>query len=224
MIPWKTIDRAQMPDNAGEISLHRRGDAYSIRVDGLELMNSSSHESEDALGRLACKRVAGRPEPCVLIGGLGLGFTLAAALCELPCPAQVLVAELVPAVVAWNREHLGHLAGHPIRDERVSIREADVAEIIRNERAAFDAILLDVDNGPDGLTHRGNDWLYSDDGLRASHAALQETGVLAVWSATPDATFTKALRQSGFEVEEVRVRSQGRQSAARHTIWIAEKG
>lgn len=223
MIPWKTIDRVQLPDSGGELSLHRRGDEFSIRVDGLELMNSLIHESEDALARLACTRIADRPKPCVLIGGLGMGFTLASALKQLSSRARVVVAELVPEVVAWNREHLASLSGRPLQDERVTVREVDVAQILKKERGTYDAVLMDVDNGPKGLTRKGNDWLYSRNGLDASFAALRPAGVLVVWSAAPDEAFIKRLRQSGFEVEEVRVRSKGRHGGTRHTIWIAEK-
>lgn len=223
MIPWKTIDRAQLPDDRGELSLHRRGDEFSIRVDGLELMNSLAHESEDALARLACTRIADRPEACVLIGGLGMGFTLAQALRGLSSRARVKVAELVPAVVAWNREHLANLSDCPLKDKRVIVCEVDIIRILKKERGTYDAILLDVDNGPEGLTRKGNDWLYSQNGLDASCAALRPAGVLAVWSVAPDKAFTKRLRQSGFEVEDVRVRSKCRHGATRHTIWIAEK-
>ena len=223
MIPWKTIDSAQLPDSGGEISLHRRGDEFLIRVNGVDLMNSLAHESEDTLARLACKRIADRPKPCVLIGGLGMGFTLASALCQLSSKARVVVAELVPAVVAWNREHLADLSGRPIQDDRVTVYEVDVAQILKKEHGAYDAILLDVDNGPEGLTQKGNDWLYSRNGLDASLAALRPAGVLAVWSVTPDEAFTARLRQSGFKVDDIRVRSKGRHGGARHTIWIAEK-
>jgi len=223
MIPWKTIDRVQLPDSGGELSLHRRGDEFSIRVDGFDLMNSLAHESEDALARLACARIADRLKARVLIGGLGMGFTLASALKQLSSRAQVVVAELVPAVVAWNREHLASLSGRPLQDERVTVREVDVAQILKKERGAYDAILLDVDNGPEGLTRKGNNWLYSRRGLDASFVALRPAGVLAVWSSTPDEAFIKRLRQSGFEVEEIRVRSKDRHGGTRHTIWIAEK-
>jgi spermidine synthase len=223
MIPWKNIDSARLPDGGGEISLHRRGDEFSIRVDGLELMNSLSHESEDALGRFACSKIADRAEPRVLIGGLGMGFTLASALRQLGPRARVTIAEIVPSVVAWNREHLSELAGRPLEDERVAVREEDVALILKRERGAYDAIVLDVDNGPEGFTQRGNSWLYSRDGLNASHSALRPRGVLAVWSVAPDDLFTKRLRRSGFEVEEVRMRSKGRHGSARHTIWLGEK-
>lgn len=223
MIPWKTIDCAQLPAGGGELSLHRRGDEFSIRVNGFDLMNSLTHESEDALAKLACKRIADRPKLSVLIGGLGMGFTLASALSQLNSRARVVVAELVPAVVAWNREHLASLSGRPLQDERVTVCEVDVAQILKKERGAYDAILLDVDNGPESLTRKSNDWLYSRNGLDVSFAALRPAGVLAVWSSAPDEAFIKRLRQSGFEVEEVRVRSKGRHGGTRHTIWIAKK-
>jgi len=223
MIPWETIDRTQLPENAGELSLHRRGDEFSIRVDGQELMNSLAHESEDALAKLACERIAGRPKPRVLIGGLGMGFTLASALRALGPRAQVVVAELMPEVVAWNREHLAELSGRPLEDERVTVRETDVVRILKKERAAFDAIMLDVDNGPEGLTVKGNGWLYTRNGLDATYAALRPAGVLAIWSDKSHDTFVKRLRQTGFEVEELRVRSPGRHGSARYTIWLAQK-
>ena len=223
MIPWKTIDRTQLPAGGGELSLHRRGDEFSIRVDGLELMNSLAHESEDALATLACKRIAGRQSPCVLIGGLGMGFTLAAALHELGSKAQVEVAELMPEVVAWNREHLAEMSGRPLQDKRVTVREDDVVKILAKERGAYDAIMLDVDNGPEGLTLKGNRWLYTRKGLEASYAALRPAGVLAIWSDKSHDAFVKRLQQVGFVVEEIRVKSRTRHGAARYTIWIAEK-
>jgi len=223
MIPWKTIDRAQLSDAGGELSLHRRGDEFSIRVDGRELMNSLAHDSEDALARLACAKIADSPQPCVLIGGLGMAFTLASVLHQLGSTARVVVAELVPAVVAWNREHLADLSGRPLEDERVAVRKIDVAHILRKERGAYDAILLDVDNGPEGLTRKGNNWLYTQSGLDASFAALRTTGVLAIWSAAPNEAFVKRLRLAGFDVEEICARSKGRHGRSRHTIWIAEK-
>lgn len=224
MIPWKTIDRVQLPHNEGELSLHRRGDEFSIRIDGLELMNSLVHESEDALAKLACKKMIDRPTPRVLIGGLGMGFTLASALRNLGNNARITVAELIPAVVAWNREQIGELAGHPLRDKRITVYKGDVANILRKEREAYDAILLDVDNGPEGMTQKKNNWLYSRKGLDASFTTLRPKGVLAVWSVMPDEAFTKRLHQAGFDVEEVRVRSKGRHGSSRHTIWIATKG
>ncbi|MBT3182764.1 MAG: spermidine synthase [Deltaproteobacteria bacterium] len=223
MIPWKTIDCTQLPKGGGELSLHKRGDEFAIRVDGYDLMNSLAHESEDVLAKLACRKIADRSKPSMLIGGLGMGFTLAAALKQLNSKADVVVAELVPAVVAWNRKHLAKLSGNSLDDKRVTVRELDVAEILKKESSAYDAILLDVDNGPEGMTVKGNDWLYSKNGLNASFKALRPRGVLAVWSVRPDEVFAKRLGKSGFDVEEVRVRSKGRHGSSRHTIWIAEK-
>ncbi len=186
-------------------------------------MGSRKHGSEDTLAKLGCRHLSGQPHPHVLIGGLGMGFTLAAALAQLGADAEVIVAELLPAVVQWNRQHLGHLAGHPLDDPRCSVSLCDVAEKLRGRQASFDAILLDVDNGPEGLTQHDNNWLYSVEGLQHAYAALRPGGVLAVWSAGPDATFRKRLRQVGFKVAEEQVRAHGRRKGARHTIWIAQR-
>lgn len=224
MIPWKLLDTAQVPGNGGELRLYRRGDEFSIRIaDGGELMNSRIHGSEEALAELTCGKIADRSRPRVLIGGLGMGFTLAAALHHLGADAEVVVAELVPAVVVWNRGPLGEHAGHPLEDKRATVCEGDVADILKTRQQAYDAILLDVDNGPDGLTSKNNDWLYTMDGLHASFGALRPEGVLAVWSAGPDREFTKRLRKAGFRVEQVRVRARGKKGA-RHTIWLAARG
>lgn len=223
MIPWEFIDRAGVPGSDRELRLYRRGGEFSIRVAGCELMNSRMHGSEDALAEYACDRIAGRPSPRVLIGGLGMGYTTAAALGRLGHGARVVVAELVPKVVAWNREHLGALAGHPLADPRVTVREADVSRIIMEESRAWDAILLDVDNGPGGLTRRENDRLYGPAGLAAAYSALRPAGVLAVWSAAADPAFTRRLRQSGFTVDEVGVRARDTRGS-RHTIWLARRG
>jgi spermidine synthase len=220
---WALLDMAQVSGSSGELCLYKRGEEFSIRVGNCELMNSRVHGSEDALGELACARIADRPRPRILIGGLGMGYTLSAALRGLGAEGQVVVAELVPAVVAWNRGPLGELAGHPLQDDRVTVREIDVAQIIQAEMGAYDAILLDVDNSPKGLTKEGNDWLYGLSGLREACAALRPGGVLAVWSAGPDQAFTQCLRKVGFKVEEVRVRARGARGGARHTIWIAER-
>ena len=224
MTPWILLNSAPVPGNGVELRLYRRGDEFSIRILGRgELMNSRVHGSEDALAEHACARLAGRLKPRLLIGGLGMGFTLAAALRQLGDQAQVVVAELVPAVVAWNRGPLGEPAGHPLRDPRVTVRQVDVARILMVERQAYDAILLDVDNGPEGLTRKENDWLYGVNGLNAAYAALRPPGVLAVWSAGPDQAFLQRLRKVGFEVEEVRVRAHG-SKGARHIIWFARRG
>jgi len=221
MIPWELLGRAKVPGDSGELRLYRRGKEFSIRVNGSELMNSSAHGSEEALAGLACAKIAGRSRPKVLIGGLGMGYTLAAALRLLGPNARVVVAELVPELVEWNRGPLAALAGHPLEDRRVNVRKDDVAKVIQTERKVYDAILLDVDNGPEGLTRQVNNWLYSGPGLDAAFAAMRPAGVLAVWSACPNSAFTRRLKQAGFNVEEVRVQARGRLGGGRHTIWMA---
>ncbi|MBK8162872.1 MAG: hypothetical protein IPK65_06950 [Gammaproteobacteria bacterium] len=222
MIPWELLDSAQVPGGDGMLHLYRRDDEFSIRIGRNELMNSRAHGSEDRLAEAACAQVAGRAGPRVLIGGLGMGFTLAASLRMLGPDAVVVAAELVPAVVRWNRGPLGELSGRPLDDARVSVHEGDVAGLLRARAAKYDAILLDVDNGPAGLTHKGNDWLYGPDGLRAAQDALRPGGVLAVWSAAPDRAFHARLGRAGFAVEELRVRAH-RGRGARHIIWLARK-
>jgi spermidine synthase len=223
MTPWKLLDTARVPGGGTELSLSQRGGEFSIRIDGAELMNSRVHGSEDALAELACARIGRRPAPRILIGGLGMGFTAAAALHRLDADSRVIVAELVPAVVGWNRKFLGELTGHPLEDPRVTVRETDVALILQNEHEAYDAILLDVDNGPEGLTRKGNDRLYSEAGIQAARSALRLAGVLAVWSAGPDAAFANRLSRAGFDVEEITVRARGPAGGNRHTIWIATR-
>jgi len=221
MIPWVFLESAQVSGNGGELCLYRRGEEFSIRVGNRELMNSRVHGSEEALAELACARIAGRARPRILIGGLGMGFTLAAALRGLGPEGRVTVAELVPAVVAWNRGHLAALAGHPLQDARVTVQEVDVAQILRAEWQAYDAILLDVDNGPEALGRKENDWLYARPGLEAAHAALRAAGLLAVWSAAPNRTFVQRLRRAGFTVEEVHTPARSSGKGRRHTIWLA---
>lgn len=224
MTPWKLLDSTPVP-GGGELQLYRRGDEFSIKLKGGgELMSSRVHGSEVALAELACGGLAERSHPRMLIGGLGMGFTLAAALGQLDAGAEVMVAELVPAVVEWNRGPLGEHAGRPLDDPRATVRVGDVADILKVERQAWDAILLDVDNGPEGLTRKGNDWLYSLDGLVAAYEALRPKGILAVWSAGPDQHFPGRLRKAGFEVEERRVRAHAGRKGARHTIWLAVRG
>lgn len=224
MTPWVLLDSAPVPGKGGELQLYRRGGEFSIKIAGRgELMSSRVHGSEEALAEQACARLADRSQPSVLIGGLGMGFTLAAALSQLGERALVTVAELVPVVVAWNRGALGEPAGYPLRDPRVSVREGDVARLLEAGQQSYDAILLDVDNGPEGLTRKQNDWLYGENGLSAAFTALRPRGVLAVWSAGPDPVFTQRLRKVGFEVDEVRVRAHG-SKGARHVIWFAGRG
>ena len=222
MIPWEHLDTASIPGETGTLRLMRRGTEFSIQLDRNELMNSRLSGSEETLARLAAERIAGVGAPRVLIGGYGMGFTLRAALGCLPPAAAVTVAEIVPAVLAWARGPMAALTGEILDDPRVAIREADVAAVIRERSGAYDAILLDVDNGPDGLTRAANDRLYDAAGLAAARTALRPRGVLAVWSAHPDAGFTRRLGQAGFTVEEVATRARGKRGA-RHVIWLAER-
>ena len=224
MIPWQLLDSAPIPGNDKRLRLYQRGGEFSIRIDGREVMNSTVHGSEEALAELALGRIVGRSRPRVLIGGLGLGFTTAAALRRLGAGGRVVVAELVPAVVQWNRGPLGQPAGYPLQDPRVTVREGDVAPLLETGRRAYDAVLLDVDNGPEDLTRRSNHWLYTRAGLEAASKALRPGGVLAVWSAGPDPAFSQRLRRVGFEVDEVRVGSRSPRGRSRHTIWLAGRG
>lgn len=221
MIPWVKIDTARVPGSDGELRLMQRGTEFSIMLGGNELMNSRLSGSEAALATLAAKRIEAVARPKVLIGGLGMGFTLRAALAVLGPGAQIVVAELVPAVVAWARGPMARIFGDSLNDPRVEIREVDVAELIERHPLAFDAVLLDVDNGPEGLTRKANDALYDLSGLKRIHTALRRGGVLAVWSSGPNPKFSKRLGQAGFAVNEVAVRATGNRGGARHVIWIA---
>lgn len=222
MVPWILLDRADIP-GGGVLTLHRRGEEFAIRVGNVELMNSRMHGSEEALATVAFERLGGRGAPRVLIGGLGMGFTLAAVLAAAPRDGVAVVAELVPAVVQWNRQFLGHLAGRPLADPRVVVREGDVGKVIAERRGEYDAILLDVDNGPDGLTTPENERLYGPAGLRAAHDALRPKGILGIWSSFASPRFTKQLRDARFVVEEVRARARGAAGGGRHMIWVATK-
>lgn len=216
------VDVAPIP-GGGELRLFAEGEHYSIKIaGGGDLMSTRMHGSEEALARITCERIAAVAAPRILIGGLGMGFTLAASLAQLGANAAIIVAELVPGVIAWNRGPLGDHAGRPLDDARVEVQACDVAAVIKAERASLDAILLDVDNGPGGLTQAGNDWLYALPGLAASMAALRPNGVLAIWSAHADRKFSERLRQSGFMVDELPVRAHGNKGA-RHLIWLATK-
>jgi spermidine synthase len=221
--PWTLLDRAEIP-GGGELRLAQRGADFSIMLGTSELMNSRLSGSEEALAMLSCRKFRDRRKPAILIGGLGMGFTLRAALAELGPEASVTVAELVPAVVAWARGPMAKIFADCLDDSRVTIFECDVGGLIQSHHAAYDAILLDVDNGPAGLTRRANDRLYCSAGLSAARAALKPDGVLAVWSSAPDRRFAERLRRARFKVEEVRVRANGAGGGARHVIWIASHG
>jgi spermidine synthase len=222
MKPWELLDATSTPDGA-DIRLVRRDDEYLILANGRPLMSSRSHGSEEALATLGCREARQLTRPRVLVGGLGMGFTLRAVLDVLPPAAVVTVAELVPAVIRWNREPLAALAGHPLRDPRVRLEVADVGFTLRANRGRFHAILLDVDNGPSAFTAGVNAGLYDDAGVAAASAALCRGGTFAIWSAWEDTTFEQRLRVHGFAVEAVRVRARLKKGGPRHTIFLAHK-
>jgi spermidine synthase len=220
MIPWIHLDTAAVPGGGGELKLMQRGKEFSIMAGSTLLMNSRMNSSEVALAELACDRLRGRRNARVLIGGYGMGFTLRATLAGLGGDAQITVAELVPAVLRWARGAMAELTANSLIDPRVDIREADVGVLIASAQASFDAILLDVDNGPDGLSRSENDRLYNLRGLHAARRALRPKGLLAVWSAAPDKEFLARLGRAGFTVEEIKARAnKGR--GVRHVIWAA---
>lgn len=210
-----------MRGGGGELKLMRRGAEFSIMSGAIELMNSRISGSEEALATLTCARIGDRPAPHLLIGGFGMGFTLRAALAVLPGDASVTLSELVPEVIAWGRGPMAHISGPCLEDPRLSVIEGDVGALIRSADAAYDAILLDVDNGPAGLSRRGNDRLYDRPGLAAARRALRPDGILAVWSSAPDAAFNRRLGDAGFSFEETQVRASAGRRGARHTIWLA---
>lgn len=189
-----------------------------------ELMNSRVSGSEEALARLTCDKLCASARPTVLIGGLGMGFTLRATLAALGDDAKIIVAELVPAVIDWAHGPMAEIFGASLSDPRVSIQVTDVGRLIEARQDAYDAIMLDVDNGPEGLTRPANDGLYDDTGLHTARRALRLGGVLAVWSSGPDRSFARRLSRAGFQVEEVKARANGRRGGARHVIWLAGNG
>lgn len=205
------------------LRLFRRGRDFMIVLDRNELMNSRMSGSEEALAVLACERLRDRAAPRLLVGGYGMGFTLRAALAVLPGTASVTVAELVPEIIAWARGPMAALTGGCLEDPRVRVAEGDVAALIEDAHGGYDAILLDVDNGPDGLTRPENDRLYAAAGLARANAALTPGGILAVWSAGADPAFTRRLEASGFSVEVVAVRARANGKGAHHTIWLARR-
>ena len=224
MIPWVHLDTATVPDGGGELKLMQRGHEFAIMSGAIELMNSRLAGSEKALATLACERLSDRPKAHLLIGGFGMGFTLRAALEALPPTGQVTVGELVPAVVAWARGPMAHISGDCLEDPRLTIVEGDVTALIKGARpGTYDAILLDVDNGPESLSRPANDQLYNGAGLLAAQRGLTPGGILAVWSSAPDDNFTRRLRKAGYLVEEVKVRATGGKRGARHVIWLATK-
>ncbi len=223
--PWELIDSAPVPQGSDTMELVRRGNEVVIRVGNRELMGNHVHGSEDALADFACDLLPDRLHNAhFLVGGLGMGFTLAAALRRVGPDATVVVAELVPAIVKWNRGILGEVAGFPLKDPRTSVFLGDVAARIRSsEPEAWDAIVLDVDNGPVALTRASNHALYSPEGLDAARAALRVGGVLGVWSAAPDKAFTRRMDRAGFDVVAHEVRSRGARGGQMHVVWIGTR-
>jgi spermidine synthase len=222
MIPREVLGTAEVPGQAGVMRLCRHDGDYTIDVHGIELMSSRVHGSEELLAELALAGLPGSGSARILVGGLGMGFTLARTLELVGLGARVEVVELIPELIAWNREWLGELRGHPLRDPRVTVLRGDVVQRIREAEAEYDAILLDVDNGPEGLTRDANARLYDRGGLIAARAALRPGGVLAIWSAAPQTSFTRRLERAGYGVREERVRAR-RSRGAHRTIWIARR-
>ena len=221
MTPWILIERSETPDGT-RIELMRRGEQFSIRANGELLMNSNLHGSEEALAEIALAALDARKRSAarVLVGGLGCGYTLAAALSRLGPEAQVSVAEIAPAVVRWNRDVLGQLNGKPLEDGRVNVLETDICDLFRGRRHTFDAVLLDVDNGPRAVARKSNGWLYTPAGLAAIRASLSPGGVLAIWSAGPEVGFSDQMRAAGFRVVLQRTPARRGRTRQRHWIWL----
>lgn len=222
MNPIELLGETRTADGA-DLKLTRRGNEYIILANGKSLMSSRMHGSEEALAQFGCRQARVLEQPCVLVGGLGMGFTLRATLDLLPKDAEVVVAELVPAVVEWNRDLLSPLAQHPLKDRRVRVDIQDVTLTLSSALSRFDAILLDVDNGPAAFTTEANTGLYDDRGLAAARAALKPGGVLAVWSARDDRKFEQRLRYNGFNVEVEHVRGRLKKGGPRHVIFLGYK-
>lgn len=222
MKPHELVGSARVPGHDAELRCYHHDGDFTIWLDRVELMSSRVTGSEELLAELALQRLGARPAPRVLVGGLGMGFTLARVLALVDAAAAAEVVELVPEIVTWNRDVLGQCAGHPLRDPRTLLVMGDVGDVIRAATNRYDVILLDVDNGPEGLSRPRNERLYGDRGLAAIHAALRPSGVLAVWSAADNHAFDKRVRRSGFAVTEHHVRAR-RTKGPRRTIWVAQR-
>jgi spermidine synthase len=223
MIPWKVLDAAKVPGGDTVLRLKQRGAEFVIMLGDNQLMSNRLSATEQALATMACDGLRTAKEPKILIGGLGMGFTLRAALKIMGPKARIEVAELVPEVVKWARGPMTEIFEGSLDDPRTKIHVKDVGELIRAARLEYDAILLDVDNGPEGLSRVANDALYDDKGLRAAHAALKPGGVLAIWSSAPHAEFAARLRKTRFAVKEIAVRAKGPRGGAQHLIWTATR-
>jgi len=222
MNPRVKIATARTP-GGGTMELYQHDGDFTIQVNGQDLMLSRQHESELALARLGCAHSAGRKAPCILIGGLGMGYTLRQALDMLGVDARVVVGELMGAIIEWNREFFGQLNGQPLMDKRVDVRTGDVVALILNAKEKFDAILLDIDNGPRAMTDSGNSRLYGREGIQACRRALREKGCLAVWSAEPDKKFEQLLMACGFHVTRFRVPAYKGSKSKSRFVWVASE-
>jgi spermidine synthase len=220
---WDQLDTAPIPGSDKTLMLFKDKDDFHIKISGgIELMNTRQHGSEDALGYLPCQALKNPEAPQILIGGLGMGFTLASVLAHVGSQAVVDVAELIPEVVEWNLGPLGAISEYPLNDIRTRVHITDVGKILRARKACYDVIALDVDNGPDGLTTTSNDWLYTAAGIHCVRTALKPKGIVSYWSAVTDPKFNKLLKSCNLRVEEKQVYAHGK-NGARHTIWLAYK-
>ena len=224
MIPWVQLGTAQIPNNGGELKFSQRGDEFSIRLSGIrgELMNSRVYNSEKELSTMGCAHIKEKDNAHVLVGGLGMGYTLASALKAVNQNSKVTVAELIPEVVEWNQGDLGNCAKNPLQDPRTNVHIGDVKELLSTGKPTYDAILLDVDNGPEGLTHSNNNWIYSLEGLQDIYKVLCPKVMLAIWSAGPDYLFTVRLKKAGYEVS-TRIARARKGKGSKHTIFLAKK-
>jgi spermidine synthase len=222
MKPHIKLSTTKAPDGS-ELCLYEHDGDFSIMVNRHELMSSRQHESELELARLGCERIAQRRSPTVLIGGLGMGYTLRQTLDMLQPQANVIVAELMPEVIRWNREILGHLTDHPLLDKRVTIKTADVASVMAHSPNGFDAILLDVDNGPEAMTTKANHNLYSRSGIRNCLKALHTKGCLSIWSASKDPSFERRLRRDSLHVRAFHVTKRKGGKNRPRCIWVASR-
>lgn len=224
MIPWTLLGTADIPNNGGQLILTQREKEFSIHLKGArgELMNSRVHSSEQALSEMGCAHITSTENSRVLVGGLGMGFTLAAALKAVTVSSTVIVAELVPEVIEWNKGALGECAGRPIDDKRTQVFLGDVAQLFNQKKSHYDAILLDVDNGPEAFTQSNNNDIYAIDSLKNINQTLKPGGVLAIWSAWNDPKFTSLLKKAHFKVEAKSVRAH-KGKGSRFTIYLAKK-
>jgi spermidine synthase len=223
MVPWELLDSTPIPGGKDKLNLYRRGHEFSIKIGYTELMNSRLHGSEESLAEVTIEKMVKSEDPRVLVGGLGMGFTLRAVLDKIGDKDSVTVAELVERVVKWNRTTLSHLAGNPLADKRTRVAVADILDVVRPKTNFYNAIILDVDNGPEGLMRKDNDNIYSRGGLRKFHRALKVGGVLTVWSSGKSDLFTERLKHTDFSVEVTRVFARKEGKGGKHFIWVATK-